>query len=274
MALIGRNERCPCGSGKKYKRCCIERESELVRQADAIEVLLALPTLFPLLRPLDGEFEQWLAEHAVPEPSTDLIEEGIERLPAAERDRISRAHGDSFPHVWEGLLADVCDERLARDLVVNAAVAAALSEERALDPQVVELIESADAPDDAAETLALALEPWDFWSIVETTEAEKAVARIPGWLDDHAYEKRWDETFERETARHWSGAHERRLELLVARVRAQLPLERYPRASTALAEATALFERDPALRRRLAAALLVVAPGPLGMTPMYSALAA
>ncbi len=21
---IGRNERCPCGSGKKYKRCCIE----------------------------------------------------------------------------------------------------------------------------------------------------------------------------------------------------------------------------------------------------------
>jgi uncharacterized protein YecA (UPF0149 family) len=24
-ARIGRNEPCPCGSGKKYKRCCIER---------------------------------------------------------------------------------------------------------------------------------------------------------------------------------------------------------------------------------------------------------
>jgi len=24
-ARVGRNEPCPCGSGKKYKRCCIER---------------------------------------------------------------------------------------------------------------------------------------------------------------------------------------------------------------------------------------------------------
>jgi uncharacterized protein YecA (UPF0149 family) len=23
-ARVGRNEPCPCGSGKKYKRCCIE----------------------------------------------------------------------------------------------------------------------------------------------------------------------------------------------------------------------------------------------------------
>ena len=22
---IGRNERCPCGSGKKYKKCCIDK---------------------------------------------------------------------------------------------------------------------------------------------------------------------------------------------------------------------------------------------------------
>lgn len=24
---IGRNESCPCGSGKKYKKCCLERDS-------------------------------------------------------------------------------------------------------------------------------------------------------------------------------------------------------------------------------------------------------
>ena len=23
---IGRNDPCPCGSGKKYKKCCIDRE--------------------------------------------------------------------------------------------------------------------------------------------------------------------------------------------------------------------------------------------------------
>ncbi|MBU3912866.1 MAG: SEC-C domain-containing protein [Nanoarchaeota archaeon] len=25
---IGRNEPCPCGSGKKYKKCCLEKEEE------------------------------------------------------------------------------------------------------------------------------------------------------------------------------------------------------------------------------------------------------
>lgn len=24
---IGRNEPCPCGSGKKYKKCCIDKET-------------------------------------------------------------------------------------------------------------------------------------------------------------------------------------------------------------------------------------------------------
>ncbi|MFW1965071.1 SEC-C metal-binding domain-containing protein [Acinetobacter baumannii] len=23
MSKIGRNEQCPCGSGKKYKKCCL-----------------------------------------------------------------------------------------------------------------------------------------------------------------------------------------------------------------------------------------------------------
>jgi len=31
MAKIGRNSPCPCGSGKKYKRCCERKEAELRR---------------------------------------------------------------------------------------------------------------------------------------------------------------------------------------------------------------------------------------------------
>lgn len=29
MAKIGRNDSCPCGSGKKYKKCCLNREKPL-----------------------------------------------------------------------------------------------------------------------------------------------------------------------------------------------------------------------------------------------------
>lgn len=32
MTKIGRNDQCPCGSGRKYKRCCLEKEAALSRQ--------------------------------------------------------------------------------------------------------------------------------------------------------------------------------------------------------------------------------------------------
>jgi phosphotransferase system glucose/maltose/N-acetylglucosamine-specific IIC component len=28
MALTGRNDRCPCGSGKKYKKCCEQKQAK------------------------------------------------------------------------------------------------------------------------------------------------------------------------------------------------------------------------------------------------------
>ena len=33
VSTIGRNEPCPCGSGKKYKKCCLPREAPRVRSA-------------------------------------------------------------------------------------------------------------------------------------------------------------------------------------------------------------------------------------------------
>jgi hypothetical protein len=33
VARIGRNERCPCGSGKKYKHCCFEKDQERLRHS-------------------------------------------------------------------------------------------------------------------------------------------------------------------------------------------------------------------------------------------------
>jgi hypothetical protein len=33
MPKVGRNEPCPCGSGKKYKRCCLEKNQASEREA-------------------------------------------------------------------------------------------------------------------------------------------------------------------------------------------------------------------------------------------------
>jgi hypothetical protein len=63
MSLVPCNALCPCGSGLKYKRCCIDRESELARRANALGVLSVLGSLFPLMRPCGGDFEEWLTAH-------------------------------------------------------------------------------------------------------------------------------------------------------------------------------------------------------------------
>jgi len=39
MAKIGRNDPCPCGSGKKYKRCCLAKVEQGQRQALAAAAL-------------------------------------------------------------------------------------------------------------------------------------------------------------------------------------------------------------------------------------------
>ncbi len=33
--IVGRNEPCPCGSGRKYKQCCLNKDETKARQARA-----------------------------------------------------------------------------------------------------------------------------------------------------------------------------------------------------------------------------------------------
>jgi len=37
MAKIGRNSLCPCGSGKKYKKCCLKQENHIKNFAEKIK---------------------------------------------------------------------------------------------------------------------------------------------------------------------------------------------------------------------------------------------
>lgn len=36
VARIGRNDPCPCGSGKKYKKCCIEKDQERLHESSSV----------------------------------------------------------------------------------------------------------------------------------------------------------------------------------------------------------------------------------------------
>lgn len=40
-AKIGRNDSCPCGSGRKYKHCCETKKGQLSRSATLIAAALA-----------------------------------------------------------------------------------------------------------------------------------------------------------------------------------------------------------------------------------------
>jgi uncharacterized protein YecA (UPF0149 family) len=257
VGLVGRNDKCPCGSGKKYKRCCIAREDELVRKVEAVVVALELPAFFPLLLPQDESSERWLAQHATPEPSSELIEQGIQQLPPHERRRMLAAYTDDFPKLWEGLVADAGDKELVAQAMVRGAVAVALAETREVDPNVLRAIEDFEQPrTDALETLSFAVDPTQLWSVLEANRAQRTIEDIPDWLDDEAYSQRWDKALGRQVSRSWSEAHERRLGLLTARIAAQLPIDDHANASAALAEGCALVVEDPSASRRLAEMLL------------------
>ena len=238
MSKVGRNELCPCGSGLKYKRCCIEREAELQRLREAARELLELPRWFPLLRPCSPELEAWAAETT--ELTREVLEEGIGRLPAHERERIARAHAEQSPEAW----ADLGDESDAEAVALIGALRAYVEEERTFDPDALDHVqECPNCGSDEAAGMAAVIEACDLWSVDEAAALEEAIAS--GTRPNEF------------VAARWTDAHERRLALLVARVRAQLPVADRPAVSALLTDACARFERDAAFRNAVAQRLLV-----------------
>ncbi len=113
MAKPGRNDRCPCGSGKKYKACCLTKdeaaEREQLTKAQAArddraaekrqslrEVREAITASFAAQPPLDDIFDDELmdASNAV----VDLVHAGkLDEAEAAARDLLVR-----YPQVPDG----------------------------------------------------------------------------------------------------------------------------------------------------------------------------
>jgi hypothetical protein len=100
MAKIGRNDPCPCGSGKKYKQCCLAKDAAAARAAAPPPVpphraaLANLAALADLALGDDEDDELTTASNAV----IDLVKAG--QLDEAER----AAHDllKHFPQVHDG----------------------------------------------------------------------------------------------------------------------------------------------------------------------------
>jgi tetratricopeptide (TPR) repeat protein len=101
MAKVGRNDPCPCGSGKKYKRCCLEKDEAAARAARAAaSPVQHLPDIHA-----DVADELTAASNAV----VDLIDAGkLDEAEVAAHELLER-----FPDVHDGYdrLGLVCEAR-------------------------------------------------------------------------------------------------------------------------------------------------------------------
>jgi hypothetical protein len=239
---IGRNDRCPCGSGAKVKRCC--GVEGVRRSREALEDLFGLAFHFPRQRPVSATFDAW-AERAGDRLTRELLDEGLGQLGSTEQARIPEEFAATYPHLWETLLEEAGSRDEAPHVLLIGAVVAGLEErQRQLDPTALELLEvDEDAREDPVESLALVLVPGDLWSALEVVDAADSFDR--GAATGVIAERLWSE---------W---HEHRLHDLVLRLRSRLPIARFPAASSAIETACRTFERDGLVRNRLRAELLL-----------------
>jgi hypothetical protein len=239
---FGRNDPCPCGSGTKVKRCC--GVEGVRRSQEALEDLFGLAFHFPRQRPASATFDAW-AEQAGDRLTRELLEEGLAQLGRAEQARIPAQFAAIYPQLWETILDEAGSRDEALQILLAGAVVAGLEErQRQLDPGALQLLEvDEDLREDPVESLALVLVPGDLWSVVEVVDAADSFDK--GSTTGVIAERLWSE---------W---HEHRLHDLVLRLRSQLPVARFPAASSALVTACRTFERDSLLRTRLRAELLL-----------------
>ena len=98
MAKVGRNDPCPCGSGKKYKKCCLEIEGKSQQVADALQgdAASALPTVATELDDLSNTVVDLISAH-------DL--DGAEAVCR----KLQASYPDQVDGIWR--LATVCEAR-------------------------------------------------------------------------------------------------------------------------------------------------------------------
>ncbi len=108
MAKTGRNDPCPCGSGKKYKQCCLARDEAAAASARAAKLAAA-----PAPAPKPARFWQIRDER---DELTEASNAVVDLVHAGKLDDADRAAHDllaRFPEVHDGYdrLGMVCEAR-------------------------------------------------------------------------------------------------------------------------------------------------------------------
>jgi hypothetical protein len=116
-AKVGRNDPCPCGSGKKYKKCCLEKAS--TRDNVDVPARKLIEFAKPLLDATDGSDVEvrrtlviarvlWQAAVAGGTECEDILHDLLRTFPEADRGIFEavargmiREHGDLFPEAHE-----------------------------------------------------------------------------------------------------------------------------------------------------------------------------
>lgn len=99
MAKTGRNDPCHCGSGKKYKRCCLEKDEAAVSAAAQARQAASVERARALLDALDESFG----------PDFDGLDEAtnavVDMIHAGKLDEAEAAANDllvRYPQVHDG----------------------------------------------------------------------------------------------------------------------------------------------------------------------------
>ena len=78
MDKVGRNDSCPCGSGKKYKKCCgksnvISMELLLDNELKDLQVDIMDFAMNLYNEEIGDVLEEWLEEFVVPEEALEMF---------------------------------------------------------------------------------------------------------------------------------------------------------------------------------------------------------
>jgi tetratricopeptide (TPR) repeat protein len=99
MAKTGRNDPCPCGSGKKYKRCCLTKDEEAERALAAVAQapLWQISDSAADIPDADDE-DTWYALATASNAAAELVLDG--RLDEAEQAALDLL--ERFPEMHDG----------------------------------------------------------------------------------------------------------------------------------------------------------------------------
>ncbi|HEX6701512.1 MAG TPA: SEC-C domain-containing protein [Gaiellaceae bacterium] len=258
---VPRNAPCPCGSGKKFKLCHGTTRSEdhaYARREAALEEARELALLFPFLRPrgrrLLAHADRAAAGLGDGEgPPEELVEGLASRVGDRERRRLVASYARLCPDPWAGLVRDLGDHELAKRLIVEGAVRAAIAERRIPPRRMLSAVETADDILGCPETaLPFLLAPQYVWTVLEAS----CVLEALDWSEARTeHELRaLDELASAWTTR----VHQDRVRALARHIRRRLPIDGFPRTSRLLAEGAAEVERDAEFVHEVASTLLVL----------------